>query len=181
MTLTASRTIPPANIRLDILTDLVQSAQIGLKQFVASLGHELSFDRSDVRLAYQMPEGRIVTMLGYVGHIQGGLSLVMDEASFEVLFRTLSGGLMEPSLDDPVVISASGEMLNMIGGQMIMQLAERGYSLDLTPPQIFLGDTIRPVSISTNRHFILPYRIVGAEGKLFFTVMALRHGDNTEA
>lgn len=172
--------LPPSNIRLEILTDLVQGAQKGLSRFVESIGHELALDRRDVRLTSQLPEGRIVAMLGYVGQIQGGLSLVMDETAFGLLFKALSGGMMEADLDNPIVVSAAGEMLNMIGGQMVMGLAEKEYVLDLTPPQVFMGDTIRQAALSTNRRFILPYRIVGTGGRFFFTVMALRYEDDIE-
>lgn len=174
------RRLPPANIRLEILTDLVQGAQRGLSQFVASLGHELSLDKASVLLSDQMPEGRIVAMLGYVGQLQGGLSLVLNEESFEVFFKALSGGFMEADLDNPIVVSAAGEMLNMIGGKMAIGLSERGYAMDLTPPQVFQGDTIRQAVLPTNRRFILPYRIVGTGGKFFFTIMALRQADDIE-
>lgn len=171
---------PPANIRLEILTDLVQSAQRGLSQFVASLGHELYLDKASVLLSDQMPTGRVVAMLGYVGQLRGGLSIVLDQESFEILFKALSGGFMEADLDNPVVVSAAGEMLNIIGGRMGIELSEKGYAMDLTPPQIFQGDKIRQTALPTNRRFILPYRIVGTKGTFFFTIMALRYDDDIE-
>ena len=85
----------------------------------------------------------------------------------------MSGGMIQPSLEDPVSMSVIGELTNMVSGRALIQSSLQG--VDVTPPQIITGAGIRTIPTQSRgiRTFTLPFRV--AQGGTLYLILSF-HG-----
>lgn len=151
-------------IPLKTLTSIVRCSQIGFYRFNESVGVDVDFQRSETTLSYHIPYGVVISLIGIVGDVHGGLSVILDRDSFSRYVSALTGGLILPDINDEIALSAIGEMLNMIAGRMALEMSNQGFQIDITPPQIFAGEKIKQTESRETAHIILPYRFYGKLG-----------------
>ncbi|NCC95498.1 MAG: hypothetical protein EOM02_01535 [Synergistales bacterium] len=156
----------PANefrkVPLETLTSLVQSVQRGFYRFNDSVGVKVHFLKRETSLSYSIPYGVVISVIGVVGNVRGGLSVILAQDGFDKYVSALTGGIIPPDLGNEIAMSCIGEMLNMVAGRMALEMSQCGYSIDITPPQTFCGDKIRQVESGDTAHIILPYSFDGS-------------------
>jgi chemotaxis protein CheX len=102
---------------------------------------------------------------GVTGHIQGHVTYGM---SLDTADRIASTMLGEPiRVFDQLAASAIGELANMISGNAMLHLSERGLVCDITPPSIIQGVN---VSISTVAIPAVVIPIIMEQGEICITV-----------
>ncbi len=157
-------------VPIETLTALVQSVQRGFYRFNDSVGVGVRFLKKETSLSYSIPYGVLISMIGIVGDVKGGISLILGQEGFNRYVSALTGGLIPPNLDDEIALSCIGEMLNMVAGRMALEMSHCRYSVDITPPQTFCGDRIRHVESKRTAHIILPYSLNSLGGDLHLVV-----------
>jgi len=91
--------------------------------------------------------------------------------------HTMTGGMIAPDPEDPVALSVAGEVSNMVSGNALTSLFERGYSgLDITPPQILTGSNIKTLRLpeDTGYTFTLPFLVEGDPDRAIYLVLLFR-------
>ncbi len=87
------------------------------------------------------PKYSIVTVLGFVGDIEGNMVYSFNESTgVEIVSKMM--GMPYPSLDE-LALSALGELGNMTTGALAMNLEKIGYKVDITPPTVITGKEIK--------------------------------------
>ena len=120
--------------------------------------------------AYYAPV-RLVGVVG--GGLQGTIVVMLDEPGFGAVVTAMSGGMIQPSLEDSVSMSVIGELTNMVSGRALIQSSLQG--VDVTPPQIITGAGIRTIPTQSPgiRTFTLPFRV--AQGGTLYLILSF-HG-----
>lgn len=152
------------------LTALVQSVQRGLYRFNESVGVKVRFLKTETSLSYSIPYGVVISVIGVVGSIKGGLSIILAKDGFDRYVSALTGGMIPPDLENEIALSCIGEMLNMVSGRTALEMSQCGYSMDITPPQTFWGDKIKQVESGETAHIILPYSFGGSSCGLHLVI-----------
>ena len=83
----------------------------------------------------------IAVIIGMAGGIYGRVVVVLKEE----VARRIASEMIEDKVDEmtDVSYSAIGEMGNMIAGNASIELAEKGYACELTPPTVLSGKELR--------------------------------------
>lgn len=76
-------------------------------------------------------------LIGLTGDVLGRILISGDERIFMEIGERMYG----MQLTGDMLESFSGELGNMIVGNLITKLSETGLSLDITPPTVFVGQT----------------------------------------
>ena len=84
------------------------------------------------------PPRDIAVLIGFVGDMAGQVEMSMDDTMGRQLASELLGG-MEIAEVDELVVSAVGELGNMIMGSVCTQMSRTQIALDITPPMVLLG------------------------------------------
>ena len=87
------------------------------------------------------PGKPVLGLVGITGDLEGIISLGVTRETACAIASTLMGEEMNELT--PLVESAIGEMCNVIGGSASMQITGLGYSLNITPPVIIMGDDLK--------------------------------------
>lgn len=83
----------------------------------------------------------IYVVIGIVGDFSGNAYISMDKkTSIEIASEMLGG--MEISEVDELVISAVGELGNMVMGTACSLISENNVKIDITPPTVILGEKV---------------------------------------
>lgn len=145
---------------LDKLVVLVNSFGSALVSVGADLGIKVDLNKSQVAQGVKVSDVCAASLIGIVGGgIQGTAILMFRKPSFNAVITAMSGGMITPSIDDPMSMSAVGELSNMVSGRALTQASIPG--IDVTPPQLIAGDNIRnvPNQAPGIRCFTLPFTI----------------------
>ena len=87
------------------------------------------------------PRYPVVTVLGFVGDIEGNMIYSFNEGTgIEIVSRMM--GMPYNTLDE-LALSALGELGNMTTGALAMNLEKIGYKVDITPPTVITGKEIK--------------------------------------
>ena len=87
------------------------------------------------------PKYSIVTVLGFVGDIEGNMVYSFNEdTALEIVSKMM--GMPYGQLDE-LALSALGELGNMTTGALAMNLEKIGYKTDITPPTVITGKEIK--------------------------------------
>lgn len=89
-------------------------------------------------------EGDINVFMGILGDINGQVVMTLDNRTGKILTSDMLGG-MEITDVDELVISAVGEMCNMIMGNACLNISSESTNIDITPPTV-ISDNIFPQS-----------------------------------
>lgn len=142
------------------LTFLVQGIQRALGDLTASMGMEVSFRKENASavVSQTVPRETILVSVGFTGDAKGGVSFAFRKSTFALIVRGLSGGMIS-DMDSDMAISCIGEFANMTVGNFATNLAGRNVFVNITPPQVFKGISVRPTFGATAKNLHLPYMV----------------------
>ena len=93
------------------------------------------FNPSFIVQPYEQKE--ISVLVGIVGGIKGRLII---DTSTEVI-KTIGSAMFGMSIEGEMIESFTGELGNMIAGNLCTELEKEGLMLDITPPTVMTGTT----------------------------------------
>lgn len=79
----------------------------------------------------------IGVLIGIVGHIKGRLILESDQTTFGAIGEVMFG----MPLEGEMLQSFTGELGNMIAGNLCTIVAQKGLEIDITPPTVMVGSS----------------------------------------
>ena len=153
---------------------LVNTFGMSLISVSKEMGVQLSLVKSEVAQGVNTTGSCCAALVGVVGGgLQGTIVVMLDEPGFGAVVTAMSGGMIQPSLEDPVSMSVIGELTNMVSGRALIQSSLQG--VDVTPPQIITGAGIRTIPTQSPgiRTFTLPFRV--AQGGTLYLILSF-HG-----
>lgn len=93
-----------------------------------------------------MENSDICVSMGIIGDLDGQVYLLMNAETGKVLASEMLGG-MEITDVDELVISAVGEMCNMVMGNACSSISLLHANIDITPPTVVAGEILPPPRI----------------------------------
>lgn len=123
-----------------------------------SMEIEISLDKTNNSSASCFPNNRAAALIGFVTPtIKGMLGLLVEESSFNETVTVMSGGSMEASLCDNLVLSVIDELANMTSGRAFIQ--SNTNEISITPLQLLIGELIMAVPSVEDavRSFTFPF------------------------
>lgn len=95
-----------------------------------------------------------VVMIGITGQLQGQVILSMKvEVACEIASKMMMG-MPVPELND-MARSALGELMNMVMGNAVTAFFNKGITLDITPPTIFLSNNLT-MNVGNSKMICIP-------------------------
>lgn len=113
------------------IATLLNGTNLALKTVVP-----ISYKLSKPRLKKDMLYVQYGVFVGITGDIKGKLVLIGEEK----LFSSLGEKMFGMPLEDEMLASFSGELGNMIAGNLSTHIVNEGVSIDITAPSIIRGD-----------------------------------------
>jgi len=106
---------------------------------VLKLMLDLEVQKGNVQILNEMlTSSDANVILGVTGELQGSILFGFPKNMTLEMVKIMSG--MALTEIDSFVSSALGEIANIIGGNAVTHLASQGYSCDIVPPQVIVGD-----------------------------------------
>ena len=125
-------------------------------QEIFSLMLDLEVERGELRVVDEMISGKDANvMLGVTGDLKGTIFFGFPKDMTLEMVKIMSG--MEMSKIDKFVSSAMGEVVNIIGGNALIDLNKYNYTCDITPPQIIIG-ACESISMSDDKAISIPIK-----------------------
>lgn len=87
----------------------------------------------------QPTSGSIFVLMGIIGDVNGKVVMSLDAKAGKALASDMLGG-MEVSDVDELVISAVGEICNMVMGTACSSISAPGTNVDITPPTVIANE-----------------------------------------
>lgn len=161
----------------EALTSLVKAFGASTVNVAKSFGLGLKIDKSKVSSGVNAPGSCAAALIGVIGGgVHGTVGIMADRKSFSSMVSTMSGGMIQnPDVNDPMAMSALGELANMICGGAIREFPKVGLEgAEITPPQLFAGDNLRSVPSESPglKHFTVPF--VGPNGEQMHLVLSFK-------
>ena len=160
------------------LTTFVNCFGLSMIAVCEKLHIGISFNKSGVCVGINAPGSRVATLISLYGEgTHGTLSIFMNEGCFASFVQSMTRGMIAPDPDDPIALSVAGEVSNMVSGNAVTSLSERGYSgLDITPPQILTGSNIKTLRLpeETGYTFTLPFLVENDPDRIIYQVLLFR-------
>ena len=91
----------------------------------------------------------IKALVGMAGSFRGSVTYAMDRETARSIYARMSGN--ETAALDELAHSAIGDLANVISGRGTIELERLGYSCDITPPVLIIGEGAR-INTVANRH-----------------------------
>jgi len=128
-------------IKKELINPFIEAAAQILPQIVAGI----TFTRTGLSLAKESvasKEKLAVIILGVVGNVKGRVIYSLES---NLACEVASKMLFEPVEEElsSLARSALAEMTNMVTGRAISILVSSGYSVDFSPPTLFVGREIQ--------------------------------------
>lgn len=117
-----------------------------------------------------LPKFNIVTVIGFVGDIEGNFVYSFSERTALTIVSRMMG--MEYGVLDELSLSAIGELGNMTSGGIATSLEKLGYKIDITPPTVITGRDMR----ITAEGLIIKFPVTLFEAEDLEVHLALRGG-----
>ena len=95
-------------------------------------------------------------VIGVTGDLTGQIIFCLTEKTALVLASKMLFTLATDTFDE-LAKSAIGELGNMIIGNAVTELAEKGFICDLTPPALFIGKNVT-VSTAVSQFLVIPFQ-----------------------
>ncbi|WP_088041592.1 chemotaxis protein CheX [Bacillus sp. EAC] len=116
-----------------IITKLLNSAIQSIKTVIP-----LNFTLGEPKiLKGNIVEGHLGVLVGMTGSCKGQTVLKGPSSTFSQLAQAMFGMPVE----NEILISFTGELGNMIAGNLTTFASEQGIEMDITPPTVFEGNT----------------------------------------
>lgn len=120
------------------------------------------------QVAYE--ERIFIVMIGITGQLHGQVMLSMNvNVACEIASKMMMG-MPVPELND-MARSALGELMNMTMGNAVTAFFNKGITLDITPPTIFLSNTLT-MNVGNSKMICIP--ITFDQGKLIELHVAIK-------
>ncbi|MCF4151377.1 chemotaxis protein CheX [Dethiosulfovibrio sp. F2B] len=144
------------------LTTLVNTFGSSLISVAGEVGVSVELLKSQISRGVKVENACCASLIGIVGDgIQGTIVIMLDEGGFASTVTAMSGGMIQPNLEDSIAMSVVGELSNMVSGRALTQASLPG--VDVTPPQLITGASIKTVPSQSSDiiSFTLPFSVVG--------------------
>ncbi|WP_026092464.1 chemotaxis protein CheX [Calidifontibacillus oryziterrae] len=105
----------------------------------------------------------IGVLIGMVGHVRGRLVIESDEPTFGSIGEAMFG----MALEGEMLQSFTGELGNMLAGNLCTIVAQKGLEIDITPPTVMVGQS---KLFGFERAFRVPVEVQG-KGELQIILM----------
>ena len=129
---------------MDKLVALVNSFASAVLSVGREVGLNITLNKAKVSQGIKVEGVCTAALIGVVGvGSRGTVNIMLNQDGFDNIIKTMSGGMIMPSLGDDVSMSVIGELSNMIGGRALVQSALG--TVDVTPPQLITGDAINNI------------------------------------
>ena len=129
---------------MDKLAALVNSFGSSVMSVGREVGLSVTLNKAQVSQGIKVANICAAALIGIVGEDARGTAVIMlDKDGFNSVISAMSGGMITPSLEDPMSMSVVGELSNMVSGRALIQASLAG--VDVTPPQLIVGDNIQNV------------------------------------
>ncbi len=160
---------------LQSLTSMAQAFTSATVDVGKRLGLTLRVDKSGVGPGMKATSSCSAALIGVIGdEIKGSVTLMPGQKAFTEIITTMSGGMIqEPRTDDPMSMSALGELANMICGSALKELGTKSEGkIDITPPQLFAGDNLRsvPADYPGIKYFTISLKGEGENNNIFIVL-----------
>lgn len=161
----------------EALTSLVKAFGASTVNVAKSFGLGLKIDKDRISSGVNAPNSCSAALIGVIGGgVHGTVVIMTDRESFSSMVTTMSGGMIQnPDVNDPMAMSALGELANMICGGAIREFPKVGLEgAEITPPQLFVGDNLRSVPSESPglKHFTVPF--VGPRGERMHLILSFK-------
>lgn len=128
-------------IKKELINPFIEAAAQVLPKIVEGI----SFNRTGLMLSNDVAmskEKHAVIVLGVIGNVRGRVIYSLDS---ELAREIAAKMLCEPVGEElgTMARSALAEMTNMVTGRAITLLVDSGYSVDFSPPTLFMGREIQ--------------------------------------
>ncbi|PIE54550.1 MAG: chemotaxis protein CheX [Dethiosulfovibrio peptidovorans] len=142
------------------LTTLVNTFGTSLISVAGEVGVEVELIKTQITKGVNVENVCCASLIGIVGEgVQGTVVIMLDNGGFACTVTSMSGGMIQPNMDDPIAMSVVGELSNMISGRALTQASLPG--IDVTPPQLISGASIKTVPSQSSDiiNFTLPFQV----------------------
>lgn len=161
----------------EALTSLVQAFGTSTVGVARTMGLTLKIDGNNVKPGINASGSCAAAMIGVIGGGVHGMVVIMtNQEAFSSMVSTMSGGMIQnPDVNDPMSMSALGELANMICGSAIREFPKVGLAeAEITPPQLFAGENLRSVPSESPglKHFTIPF--IGGPGQRVHLVLSFK-------
>ncbi|HBC75650.1 MAG TPA: hypothetical protein DC017_12525 [Candidatus Wallbacteria bacterium] len=128
-------------IKKELINPFIEAATHVLPQIVTGI----SFNRTGLMISNDVAVSKdrhAVIILGVVGNVKGRVIYSLDnELAREIASRMTLESVSEEM--GTLARSALAEMTNMVTGRAIALLVDSGYTVDFSPPTLFMGREIQ--------------------------------------
>lgn len=160
---------------LKLLSVMVQAFAVSTVKVSKGLGLSIKVDKGAIAPGIKSKTACAAALIGVIGEdFKGSVSLLIDNEAFNYIIKVMSGGMISnPSPDDPISMSALGELTNMICGSALQELS-KSYSkhVDITPPQMFSGENLKSVPSESPdiKYYTIPMSCDPDGGRLYLVL-----------
>lgn len=118
-------------MRMDLIQPFIDSLDAVLAEMMKSPATiaDLTMEEDGYR------KKGLAAIVTFKGQIEGRIILDMDPGAAAKVAAVLAGTEVDPS--DAIVTEAVGELANMVIGNAVTQLNDRGFQFKVFPPQVF--------------------------------------------
>lgn len=118
-------------MRMDLIQPFIDSLDAVLAEMMQapSTVADLSMEEDGYRTK------GLAAVVTFKGQIEGRIILDMDPSAAAKVAEILAGTEVDPS--EAIVSEAVGELANMVIGNAVTQLNDRGFTFKVFPPQVF--------------------------------------------
>ena len=131
--------------------DYVQSVFPAVKRVFNSM-FQKEVQKNSVEYTKEVKTDKVTISIGVTGELQGSILFSFSKDLSLNLVEEMS--MREVDELDTFVISAVGELANIISGHTATALNEQGYECDIAPPQVIKGES-KVVSIDKEENILM--------------------------
>ena len=114
----------------------------------------LDVNRKGLKTSEELISGNEANVsIGVTGELSGTILFSFKKEMVLAMVEAMSG--MEVKELDKFVVSAIGEIANIISGNAATLLKEENYDCDIVPPQIIIGKN-KSLSMATDKSLVIP-------------------------
>ena len=107
----------------------------------------------------QYPGDTLAIIIELKGSLKGQVVFSMCKSVAIHIASAIMGGMSLEQLDD-ISKSALSEAANMIIGSTVTVFSNQGFSIDITPPTVLMGDSVK-ICTQDNKNLCVPLNIDG--------------------
>lgn len=120
----------------------------------------------------------VIASIGVAGFLSGSISVFMSRTVAETAARKMLFMEDEDEIGKEELIDATGELVNMVGGNIKTELFEKTPLFDISVPSVYIGQDLERRSVCDDLCFLVPFTYEGTEFTVEF-LMVTREGQGT--